>query len=103
MLESMSRVSMIACGRDHTMALIEESYVPIQFAKDGNVEALCYWLENNPMVCDLDEQALKAELASIALLLLRFYLYYCQFSSFFCFYFFVIFSIFFFVLSFFVL
>jgi alpha-tubulin suppressor-like RCC1 family protein len=64
-LESMSQISLIVCGRDYTLALIEESHVPIQFAKDGNDEALCYWLENNPKMRDLDQVALKAELNSI--------------------------------------
>ena len=58
---------MVACGKDHTLAIIEESHVPIQFARDGNDEALCYWLENNPKMRDLDNASLKTELGSICI------------------------------------
>lgn len=64
-IESLSKVSMIACGKEHTLALVEKDYVPIQFAKDGDDEAMLFWLENSPLTRNLDNDALKVALGNI--------------------------------------
>jgi hypothetical protein len=64
-IDSISRVSLVACGQDHTLALVEREYIPIQFTKDGNAEDLYMWLENNSKLRDLDDAAFKAAVESI--------------------------------------
>lgn len=64
-IEGLSKIALIACGRDHTFAIIENDYVPIQFAKDDNEEALLYWMETNSKLTELDDDDFKITLKGI--------------------------------------
>lgn len=64
-IDSLSRVSLVACGKNHTLALVEREYIPIQFTKDGNSEYLYMWLENSSKLRDLDDAAFKTAVESI--------------------------------------
>lgn len=62
---TMSNITIIATGREHSLAIVKSSYVPIQFAKDDNDEALYMWLDSNAKLRSLDDDAFKASLQSI--------------------------------------
>lgn len=64
-VDSLSKVSLLAVGRDHNLVIVERDYIPFQFAKDGQDEELGLWIENNPKFQDLEDDAFKAALELI--------------------------------------
>lgn len=64
-VDTMSKVAMIACGREHALALVQGDYVPIQFTKDDNEDALFNWIETNVKLRNMDDAAFKDYLQNI--------------------------------------